>query len=95
MARKNAPVFMWIDGTGCNWDDPGDMRIAKEMANKGFTAATLKHPYDNRLQAYPLHSHCKVFNDRANHIVAALNVLCTHRSVFSDSVNQIVTGPTR
>ena len=79
MAHKNAPVFMWVDGTSCNWNDPADLQIVKAMAAQGFTSATLKHPYDNRVQAYPAigFGRCDVFNARARQVAAALNVLCT------------------
>lgn len=79
-AQKNAPVFMWVDGTACNWDDLADIQIVKAMAKLGFTSATLKHPYDNRIQAYPKFGECNVFHARAKRIVAALNVLCTRTS---------------
>ena len=48
------------------------------MAKRGFTSATLKHPYDNGLSAYP--KVCSGFEPRANKIVSALNVFCTRGS---------------
>ena len=78
MARKNAPVFMWIDGTHCNWNDPADLNIVQQMAKRGFISATLKQPYDNSILGYP--KTCSRFESRVNRIVAALNVLCTRGS---------------
>ena len=82
LAHKNAPVFMWVDGTSCNWNDPADLQIVKAMAVQGFTSATLKHPYDNSVQGYPLigFGRCDVFNARARQVASALNVLCTRES---------------
>ena len=77
-AVKNAPVFIWIDGTNCNWNDAADLNIVREMAKKGYTSATLRQPYDNGLPAYPYL--CTTFIARAKRVAAAINVLCTRGS---------------